>query len=416
MRLLLPMLAHLLDEPDPAAEHPDVSSASSSSDSSSSSSSGTSFLQTKASVLRASAQPAPVHGAAPPAYERLPPVGQTFRVSLAAALMQTACNHPASSPSFEDVCQARAVLAAMTAGIPFQPAYPSVCGLDLPVGTRKAIADCHPPWISLSDLPLGSSAWLYTDGSQCPEGCGWAVSISLWVPHFGWTWQGLLAASTRARYFAEESHDACDAEASALCAALSWALCLPQHVALHFCFDCSSAAWAACGEWSLPTGADGLPRPPHRAARSLHLLLEALSRSISYTFAATKARPGMNSSTVLPRLQPVLTVSKFVAGTRFCSCSTLRCCRGYGFSPLPNLLSLCLSWRISAMAQRALLSEQTSHVVKAHSTCCLLNVSSTASASLAPALRLRFCIWRLPVLSFCCHSGRHGGLCHLDCL
>ena len=170
----------------------------------------------------------------------------------------------------------------MTAGIPFEPAYPSTSGLDLPVSCRQAIADCHPPWPNLAALPLGCSAWLYTDGSQCPEGSGWAASICFWVPNFGWTWQGLLAASTRAQYFAEECHDACDAEAAALCAALSWALCLPQHVALHFCYDCSSAAMAACGEWAIPTCAAGQARPPHRIARSLHLVLEAFGRTISY--------------------------------------------------------------------------------------------------------------------------------------
>ena len=74
----------------------------------------------------------------------------------------------------------------------------------------------------------------------------------------------------------------CEAEAAALCAALSWAVSLPSYVPLHFCFDCLSAAKAANGEWAIPFNSRGSQRPVHCTARCLHLLLVSLGRCVSY--------------------------------------------------------------------------------------------------------------------------------------
>ena len=262
---------------------PDGAEPSSSSSSTSGSDSHV-LLQTKLHVFRAasatsttttcaSGQVASVAAHSPPAS---PPTA--LRISLAAALTESS----GAAPRLSAVHQALHVVSRLTAGTPFLPAYPSIAGLEVPRATRAALASTLPPWPSLSDLPQGSSAWFYSDGSTAPAGGGWAVAICFHVPGYGWTFQGLLAASSRASYFREVAHDSCEAEAAALCAALSWAVSLPKHVPLHFCFDCMGAAKAANGEWAIPVDSCGSQRPAHCIARCLHLLLTSLDRAVSY--------------------------------------------------------------------------------------------------------------------------------------
>ena len=146
VRLLFPLLAPLLDESENQQPQGDMEvdseASSSSSSSSSSSNSGSCLLQRKAAIITKT--PAL---AEPPSQPKGSPL-QPFRVSLAAALLDSP---GLPNDHLQATCTAREIIAALTAGTPFMPAYACVDGLDLPLRTRQALAHTRPPW------PFGSA-------------------------------------------------------------------------------------------------------------------------------------------------------------------------------------------------------------------------------------------------------------------
>ena len=165
--------------------------------------------------------------------------GYRFRISLQAAT--TACEHPL----LPDLWQAYCILSVLQQDLFLQPCSAA----QLPWPSQRlfsAVSACEGPQ-PLSALPPDTEAHLFTDGSQTGASAGWGVACTLWVPGIGWSLQGFLGASSSRGVFGETQHDSCEAEASALAAALLWTLRLPPWVTLTVWYDCEGAARAADG-------------------------------------------------------------------------------------------------------------------------------------------------------------------------
>ena len=128
--------------------------------------------------------------------------------------------------------------------------------------------------LALSALPSGTQVYLYTDGSQTQQGAGWGFVCYICLPGGRWHFQGCLGASSHAQVFSERRHDSCEAEASAVAAALIWALRLPATT--------EGAAQAAMGHWAIPLETDGSFRFSHSLARIFYLLHEARGGNVIF--------------------------------------------------------------------------------------------------------------------------------------
>ncbi|CAE7427534.1 unnamed protein product [Symbiodinium natans] len=123
-----------------------------------------------------------------------------------------------------------------------------------PSHVRAAVAPCHRPIPDLRQLPIGSELHLFSDGSRSTAGSGWAVVVTSWVPDRGWGIEGCLFARTAQGIFGETVHDSCEAEASAVSAALVWALAAPPAASVFLHYDNEAAGQAATGTWAGHSG------------------------------------------------------------------------------------------------------------------------------------------------------------------
>ena len=159
-------------------------------------------------------------------------------------------------------------------------------------GLHPAASDwiANATWISWAEAALDAAeVFVYTDGSSaCGKGA-WAFVVFSWHWAKGWCFHGSCAGLNSQCLFGEHSQHAFVAEASAMCAALSWALTLQPGAILHLSYDCLSAGKAATGEWRIPRAEAG-PSQPHANARCLFLLLQ--SRGICVVFEHVHSHQG----------------------------------------------------------------------------------------------------------------------------
>ena len=199
----------------------------------------------------------------------------SLRVSLSAAIE---CP-PERQSCFVGLAKAARALDEVLAGC-FPLRLRPLPALDrAPSHVRAAVAPCHRPIPDLRQLPIGSELHLFSDGSRSTVGSGWAVVVTSWVPDRGWGIEGCLFARTAQGIFGETVHDSCEAEASAVSAALVWALAAPPAASVFLHYDNEAAGQAATGTWAVPLHR-GAPRTVHASARSLMHLHRALGKSL----------------------------------------------------------------------------------------------------------------------------------------
>ena len=199
----------------------------------------------------------------------------SLRVSLSAAIE---CP-PERQSCFVGLAKAARALDEVLAGC-FPLRLRPLPALDrAPSHVRAAVAPCHRPIPDLRQLPIGSELHLFSDGSRSTAGSGWAVVVTSWVPDRGWGIEGCLFARTAQGIFGETVHDSCEAEASAVSAALVWALAAPPAASVFLHYDNEAAGQAATGTWAVPLHR-GAPRTVHASARSLMHLHRALGKSL----------------------------------------------------------------------------------------------------------------------------------------
>ena len=172
-----------------------------------------------------------------------------------------------------------------------QPAFPLSFGYPLPDLHPAAVAKAH--WLPWTEaLHEVQEVFVYTDGSFAGGRGAWAFTVFSPRKDGGWNFHGSSAGLNAQRLFGEHTEHAFVAEASAICAALSWALTLRREATLHLFFDCLSAGRAATGEWRIPAGPAG-PSKPHATARCLFLLLQALNHNVHLTHVYShRGNPG----------------------------------------------------------------------------------------------------------------------------
>ena len=156
-------------------------------------------------------------------------------------------------------------------------------------GLHPAASDwiANATWISWAEAALDAAeVFVYTDGSSaCGKGA-WAFVVFSWHWAKGWCFHGSCAGLNSQCLFGEHSQHAFVAEASAICAALSWALTLQPGAILHLSYDCLSAGKAATGEWRIPHADDVLQAlQPEMAAllqgTTKHGLISLLPTSVT---------------------------------------------------------------------------------------------------------------------------------------